>query len=82
MTVTAEILTAVSAPPRLLTAIGTASELIRPGRNQPSAELFRYGGWYYSGGGWTDSKANLYIANSSASISDSILNTPGFTERS
>ena len=40
MTVTAEILTAVSAPPRLLTAIGTASELIRPGRNQPSAGLF------------------------------------------
>ena len=37
-----------------------------------SRALFRYGGWYYSGGGWTDSKANLYIANSSASISDSI----------
>ena len=37
-----------------------------------SRVLFRYGGWYYSGGGWTDSKANLYIANSSAVISDSV----------
>ena len=40
MIITAGTLTAVSAPPRLLTAIGTASELIRPGRNQPSAASF------------------------------------------
>ncbi|OGF92079.1 hypothetical protein A3H05_02715 [Candidatus Giovannonibacteria bacterium RIFCSPLOWO2_12_FULL_43_26] len=34
--------------------------------------VFRYGGKYYSGGGWTDSKANLYVANSSAVVSDSV----------
>ena len=37
-----------------------------------SHSVFRYGGKYYSGGGWTDSKANLYVANSSADISDSV----------
>ena len=37
-----------------------------------SNSVFRYGGKYYSGGGWTDSKANLYVTNSSANISDSV----------
>jgi len=37
-----------------------------------SNSVFRYGGKYYSGGGWTDSKANLYVANSSAVVSDSV----------
>ena len=37
-----------------------------------SNSVFRYGGKYYSGGGWTDSKANLYVANSSANVSDSV----------
>ena len=45
--------------------------------NSPGAEssisnaVFRYGGKYYNGP-WSDSRANLYIANSSAEISDSI----------
>ena len=33
--------------------------------------VFRYGGKYYNGP-WSDSTANLYIANSSADISDSV----------
>jgi len=37
-----------------------------------SNTVFRYGGKYYSGGGWTDSKANLYVANSSANVSNSV----------
>ncbi|MEK7477979.1 MAG: hypothetical protein AAB645_01255, partial [Patescibacteria group bacterium] len=36
-----------------------------------SNAVFRYGGKYYNGP-WSDSRANLYIANSSAEISDSI----------
>ncbi|MEK7523373.1 MAG: hypothetical protein AAB569_07320, partial [Patescibacteria group bacterium] len=45
--------------------------------NSPGAEsiisnaVFRYGGKYYNGP-WSDSRANLYIANSSAEISDSV----------
>ena len=37
-----------------------------------SHSVFRYGGKYSSGGAWTDSKANLYVTNSSANISDSV----------
>ena len=73
MIVTAGTLTAVSAPTSPSYGDWYGVRIDSPGTESTiSRVLFRYGGWYYSGGGWTDSKANLYIANSSAVISDSV----------